>query len=172
MFGKRQSAEFLSEWGIYASYTAEALYNIDALASLSIFNFLGAVNWSFEFEDQPYFAGFREMASNGIDKPVLNAFRMFGLLSDQRVKITSSGTLPVSAVVADGVRAKPDINAIATRKDNEIDVLIWNYHDEDLPGAASPIDLVIEGLPANADVALSEHFRIDANQSNAFEAWK
>jgi xylan 1,4-beta-xylosidase len=157
---------------LYASYTAESLYNIDALAKREHIQFLGAVNWSFEFEEQPYFAGFREMASNGIDKPVLNAFRMFGLLSGQQVKITSSGTLPVSSVVADGVRAKPDINAIATRKDNEIDVLIWNYHDEDLPAAASPIDLAIEGLPANAGVALTEHFRIDANHSNAFKAWK
>ncbi len=157
---------------LYASYTAESLYNIDALAKRERIQFLGAVNWSFEFEDQPYFAGFREMASNGLDKPVLNAFRMLGLLSDKRIKVTSSAALPSNSVVADGVRGKPDINAIATRKDHEIEVLIWNYHDEDLPSAASVIDLTIEGLPANADRAQSEHFRIDTNHSNAFEAWK
>ena len=157
---------------LYASYTAEALYNIDALASLGHINFLGAVNWSFEFEDQPYFAGFREMASNGIDKPVLNVFRMLGLLGSLRVKVTSSGALPPSDVVAEGVRGKPDINAIGTRKDNEIAVLVWNYHDDDLPAAAAPIDLMVEGLPANAARGLSEHFRIDANHSNAFAAWQ
>jgi xylan 1,4-beta-xylosidase len=129
------------------------------------------VNWSFEFEDQPYFAGFREMASNGIDKPVLNAFRMLGMLGNQQVKITSSGALPPSDVVAEGVRGKPDINAIATRKDNEIAILVWNYHDDDL-AAAAPIDLVVEGLPAKAARGLSEHFRIDANHSNAFTAWQ
>jgi xylan 1,4-beta-xylosidase len=157
---------------LYASYTAESLYNIEALAKRERIQFLGAVNWSFEFENQPYFAGFREMASNGLDKPVLNAFRMLGLLGDHRVKVTSSAALPSISVVADGVRGKPDINAIATRKDTEIDVLIWNYHDEDLPSAASVIDLTIEGLPAKADRALSEHFRIDTNHSNAFESWK
>ena len=41
-------------------------------------NLEGALTWAFEFEDQPYFAGFRALASNGIDLPVLNVFRMFG----------------------------------------------------------------------------------------------
>ncbi len=30
----------------------------------------GAVTWAFEFEDQPAFAGFRSLATDGIDKPV------------------------------------------------------------------------------------------------------
>ena len=36
------------------------------------------LTWAFEFEDQPYFDGFRTLATNGIDKPVLNVFRMAG----------------------------------------------------------------------------------------------
>jgi xylan 1,4-beta-xylosidase len=157
---------------LYASYTAEALYHIDLLARLDRVSLLGEVNWSFEFEDQAYFAGFREMASNGLDKPVLNTFRMFGLLGDQRVKATSSGALPPSAVLAEGVRAKPDINAIATRQENEVAILVWNYHDDDLPASATSIDLRIEDLPAKESKALVEHFRIDSNHSNAFETWK
>jgi xylan 1,4-beta-xylosidase len=31
---------------------------------------------------------------------------------------------------------------------------------------------VVEGLPAKAARGLSEHFRIDANHSNAFTAWQ
>jgi xylan 1,4-beta-xylosidase len=157
---------------LYASYTAETLYNIYALAKREHINFLGAVTWAFEFEDQPYFAGFRELASNGLDKPVLNAFRMFGMLGSDRVKVTSSGALPNEEVVRDGVRGRPDVNAIATRKNNETEILMWNYHDDDLPAAAAPIDLVIEGLPVTAKVALSEHFRVDSSRSNAFAAWK
>jgi xylan 1,4-beta-xylosidase len=157
---------------LYASYTAETLSNIYVLANRERVNFLGEVNWSFEFEDQPYFAGFREMASNGLDKPVLNTFRMFGMLGSERIKVTSSGTLPTDDVLQTGVRGQPDINAIAARKDNEIEVLIWNYHDDDLPAPAAPIDLIVEGLPAKASIALSEHFRIDSSHSNAFAAWK
>ena len=135
-------------------------------------NFLGVVTWAFEFEDQPYFAGFRELATNGVDKPVLNAFRMLGLLGNERVKVTSSGALPSEEVVRNGVRAQPDINAIATRKDREIEILIWNYHDDDVPFPAAPIDLVITGLPADAKRGLLEHFRVDSDHSNAFTAWK
>jgi len=32
-------------------------------------NLMGVVTWSFEFEAQPYFEGYRELATNGIDKP-------------------------------------------------------------------------------------------------------
>jgi len=157
---------------LFASYTAEALHSIYALASSEHLKFLGAVTWSFEFEDQPYFAGFRELASNGLDKPVLNTFRMFGLLCGERVQVTSSAALPTDDVVLNGVRGQPDIKAIATRGDHEIQILMWNYHDDDLPASAAPIDLTIEGLPPDAKRALSEHFRIDAHHSNAFTAWK
>jgi xylan 1,4-beta-xylosidase len=157
---------------LFASYTTEALHSIYALASSEHVNFLGAVTWSFEFEDQPYFAGFRELASNGLDKPVLNAFRMFGMLGGERVQATSSAALSSDDVVLNGVRARPDINAIATRTDHEIQILIWNYHDDDLPAPAAPIDLTIEGLPPDAKRASSEHFRIDAHHSNAFTMWK
>jgi xylan 1,4-beta-xylosidase len=157
---------------LFASYTAEAMNGIYALAASEQVNFLGAVTWSFELEDQPYFAGFRELASNGLDKPVLNAFRMLGMLGDERIQATSSAARATDDVVRNGVRARPDINALATRHGHEIQILIWNYHDDDLPAAAAPIDLIIEGLPPDANRALSEHFRIDAHHSNSFTAWK
>jgi xylan 1,4-beta-xylosidase len=156
----------------FASYTAEVLNSIYELSCRDHINFAGAVTWSFEFEGQPYFEGYRELATNGLDKPVLNAFRMFGLLGTEHVKSSSSAALPAEEVLRDGVRSQPDINAIATRKDHEIEILIWNYHDADLSVDAAKIELVVEGLPGNARRALLEHFRIDSNHSNAFTAWK
>jgi len=157
---------------LYAAYTVEVLNTIPALTQKEDVKFLGAVTWAFEFEDQPIFAGFRELATDGVDKPVLNAFRMLGLLANERVKTTSSASLPSEDVVRAGVRGQPDINAMATRKDGEIAVLIWNYHDDDLPFPAAPIDLQITGLPAKAEHALVEHFRVDSDHSNAFTVWK
>ena len=156
----------------YASYTAEVLNTIYELSRREQINFAGAVTWSFEFEDQPFFEGFRELATNGLDKPVLNAFRMFGLLGTERMKCSSSAALPVEKVLRDGVRSQPDINAIATRKDHEIEILVWNYHDADLSVGAAKIELFVEGLPGNVNRALLEHFRIDSDHSNAFTAWK
>jgi len=157
---------------LYAAYTAETLNNILFLASRERINFLGAVTWAFEFEDQPYFEGFRTLATNGVDKPVLNTFRMLGLLGNQRVKATSSGALRSEDVIRDGVRGQPDISVIATRKEHEAEILIWNYHDDDLPAAATPIDLLVSGLPTKTSHGLLEHFRIDVGHSNAFTVWK
>ena len=95
---------------------------------------------------------------------------MLGLLGNERVKVTASQASPTELVVRDGVRERPDINAIATRKDREIDVLIWNYHDDDLPSAPAQIEVNLHNVPPNT--ALLEHFRVDSNHSNAFSAWK
>jgi xylan 1,4-beta-xylosidase len=157
---------------LFASYTAEVMHAIFDLERREQVNFLGMVTWSFEFEDQPYFAGFRELASNGLDKPVLNAFRMFGLLGSERVKVSSSGAISSDEITLDGVRGRPDVNAMATRKEREVEILIWNYHDDDSPAPDARIDAVIRGLPEQARSGLLEHYRIDSSHSNAFALWK
>ena len=157
---------------LYAAYTAEVLDRIYALSESEHVNFLGAVTWAFEFENQPPFEGFRELATNGIDKPVMNAFRMFGLLGHERLKATSTGALTTEDVLRDGVRAQPDVNMIATRKEHEIDILIWNYHDDDLAVPAASINLEVDGFPAAATRGVLEHFRVDSQHSNSFAAWK
>lgn len=157
---------------LYAAYNAEAFNDIVDLANGEHINLLGAVTWAFEFEDQPPFEGFRELATNGIDKPVLNAFRMLGLLGSQRVKTISSGALSAADILQSGVRKQADVEAIATRKDREIEILVWNYHDEDVPATPASIDLSIEDLPADADRAVVDHFRIDQDHSNAYTTWK
>src|SRR6266536_1331972 len=157
---------------LYASYTAEAFSQTIALAEREHVNLMGVVTWAFEFEGQPYFAGFRELASNGLDKPVLNAFRMLGLLDDERVEATSSASLDTDQIVSNGVRSAPDIRAIATRTKNGVEVLVWNYHENDVPAAAPSVELTISGLPIDVRRGLVEHFRIDSAHSNAFTSWK
>jgi xylan 1,4-beta-xylosidase len=157
---------------LYASYTAVTLTNIYELAKRAGIHFQAEVNWSFEFENQPYFVGFREMASNGLDKPVLNAFRMFGMLGKERVAAESSGTLATDDIIAAGVRGRPEVGAIAARRDHEVEVLLWNYHDDDLPAPDAPLDINVSGLPTSASQVLTEHFRIDGSHSNAYGAWK
>ena len=157
---------------LFAAYTVEVFNAIYDLVRRGHVSFAGAVTWSFEFEDQPYFEGLRALATNGVDKPVLNAFRMFGLLGTERVKVDSSAALAVDEILRDGVRARPDINGIAARKDHEIEILLWNYDDEDLPAGPASVALSISGLRSNVSRALLEHFRVDADHSNSFTAWK
>ena len=155
---------------MYSSYTAEQLARTYELVDRYGVNLRGSVTWAFEFEDQPYFAGFRDLATNGIDKPVLNVFRMFGRMGGNRLAVESSGALTLDAVQTDGVRARPDVNAIASRSGSSMAVLLWNYHDDDLPAMPATIDLTVSALPAGT-VTVTD-YRVDADHGNAYEAWK
>jgi xylan 1,4-beta-xylosidase len=157
---------------LYASYTAAMFSNILKLADRHKANIEGMLTWAFEFEDQPYFDGFRTLATNGIDKPVLNLFRMDGLMRGDRVAAESSAGLDVEAIRRNGVREQPDINAIASRSNETVSVLMWNYHDDDVPAAAAATRVIIAGLPSSARRVLLRHYRIDADHSNAYSVWK
>ena len=154
---------------MFPTYTALQIARTYELADLHQVNLLGAVTWAFLFEDQPYFDGFRDLATNGIAKPVLNTFRMLGQMSGDRVQATSSAGLPVAEIRDKGVRGAPDISALAARSARSATVLIWNYHDDDVPAPAAPIRLSIEGLPAGR--ATLTHYRIDEDHSNSYAAW-
>jgi xylan 1,4-beta-xylosidase len=54
---------------MYSSYTAAIFPLVYELADKHGVNLEGALTWAFEFEDQPYFAGFRALASNSLDLP-------------------------------------------------------------------------------------------------------
>jgi xylan 1,4-beta-xylosidase len=148
------------------------LHQISQLAARAGVNFQGAVTWAFEFEEQPAFAGYRELATNGIDKPVLNGFRMLGMLGGERVEVSSSGAIATDEFLRSGVSQQPDINAMATREPRRVAVLIWNYQDRDVPMPAAAVDLVLSGLPPGVSRARLENFRIDETHSNAYTEWK
>jgi xylan 1,4-beta-xylosidase len=155
---------------MYSSYTAAQIARTFELADLHKVNLLGSVTWAFEFEGQPMFAGFRDLATNGVDKPVLNIFRMLGKMQGDRFAVTSSSAADLQTIRDSGVRAEPDVYALATRTDRSMEILVWNYHDDDLPAPAARIALTIEGMPGRQ--ATVTQYRVDDRYSNAYEVWK
>jgi xylan 1,4-beta-xylosidase len=156
---------------MYSSYTAASFPRIYDLAERRGVNIMGALTWAFEFEDQPPFAGFRQLASAGIDLPVLNVFRMFGKMSGERVAVKSSAGLDAPTILKAGVRDRPDISALATLGQHQLAVLVWYYHDDDLPGPDASIDLSLSGIPLVNGVANLVQYQIDASHSNAYTKW-
>jgi xylan 1,4-beta-xylosidase len=138
---------------MYSSYTACSFKKIWDLAEQYHVNLKGAMSWSFEFEGQKMFDGFRDLATNGIDKPVLNVFRMYGMMSGRRVRLDSL-----------------DKDVLAVAGDRHLAVMVWNYSDDDLPGEAVPLTLRVTHLP-RGPVKLQQ-FSIDEEHSNAYELWK
>ncbi len=110
-------------------------------------NLEGLLTWAFEFEGQPYFDGFRSLATNGIDKPVMNIFRMAGLMRGNRVKVTSDGALGVDEILKRSVRQQPDIDGMATVAEREAAVMVWNYHDDDVSAPPASVRVQFGGIP-------------------------
>ena len=157
---------------MYSSYTAASFPRKLEIAARHGVNLEGALTWAFEFEDQPPFAGFRQLASAGLDLPVLNVFRMFARMSGQQLTVSSSAALDADVIRKFNVRGPPDISAWASRDKNNLAVLLWHYHDDDIPGPAAEVTLTLAGMSAASGGATVTRYLIDSEHSNAYEAWK
>jgi xylan 1,4-beta-xylosidase len=157
---------------LYAAYEAAALKSILELSQAANGNVGGILTWAFEFENQPYFDGFRTLATNGIDKPVLNFFRMAGRLEGDWVAVESGSAISAKKIIESSVRDSPDIDALAARSARKADVLVWNYHDDDIDRSNADINLRVTGLPRTVQTLHLRHFRIDGEHSNSYTIWK
>jgi xylan 1,4-beta-xylosidase len=155
---------------MFSSYTAAAYARLYELADQHQINLAGAVSWSFEFENQPWFAGFRDLATNGVDKPVLNVFRMLGLMGGPRVAVTNPQAMSLPDILKQGQNERADIGALATADAHSAAIMVWNYHNDDLPAPPAEIELTLHGVAAAK--ALLQHYRIDQEHSNSYTTWQ
>lgn len=153
---------------LYPAYTAAAYKRLFELADRYGIDLISMLSWSFEFEDHEYFEGFRSLSTNGIDKPILNFFRMAGLLRGTRVAVASPAR-NAADIIAKGVRGAPDIDAFATADSRGAAILVWNYHDDARPAPATPASVTIAGLPPRMRLT---HYRIDDTHSDAYTVWQ
>jgi xylan 1,4-beta-xylosidase len=157
---------------LYPAYTAAAYARIIQLAQEHDINLIAMLSWAFEFEGRDMFEGFRSLATNGIDKPVLNFFRMAAKMSGERVDVESTGAVPLDGILATGVRAAPDVDGLATVNGRKAMVIVWNYQDTVAkdPGVMSRV--VVQGLPVSVKSVRVREWRIDDTHSNAYTVWK
>lgn len=156
---------------MYSSYTAASYARIYDIAKEAGVNIEGAVSWSFEFEDQPWFAGFRDLATNGVDKPVLNVFRMFGRMKGKQLAVENDKTFSLEHLRTTGVHdSVADVSAMATAGEKSAYILLWNYYDDDLSAPDATVKLLLKNIPAQK--VIISHYRIDEEHSNSYTTWK
>jgi len=134
-------------------------------------NLRGLVTWAFLFDGQPWFDGFRSLATNGIHKPVLNAFKMLGRLTGDKVPLVSEGAIGLDEILSGALRTRPDINGLAVADTEHVKILLWNYHDDLVETRPAPVHLRVrlpEGFGPKAQLT---HYRIDDTHSNAYAKW-
>ena len=158
----------------FAAYSAASFMRKQDLMTDYGTNLQGAVSWAFTFHDQPWFNGLRAFTTNEVDLPVMGAFRLFSKLGSMRVESGSTGMLATNAIIADSVRAAPDVGLVATTTDDgSLRVLVWNYHDVatgfDEPTA---VTLHVDGLTADHDLSSATPTRVDEFNANAYTTWR
>jgi len=155
---------------MYSSYTASAFARKYELADQYGLNLIGAVTWAFEFEDQPWFYGFRDLATNGVDKPVLNVFRMFGQMKGNRVAASSNRMYALNNILDSSIRKAADVGVLAAGGNREAAVMLWSYHDDDQFAASENVQVNVNGLTGKTVTVT--RFKIDQEHSNAYTVWK
>jgi xylan 1,4-beta-xylosidase len=157
---------------LYPAYTAAAYARIFQLADEHGINLIAMLSWAFEFEGRDTFEGFRSLATNGIDKPVLNFFRMAAKMSGERAEVESTGAVPLDVIRETGVRGAPDVDGLATVNGRRAAVMVWNYQATVREDPATAARVVVSGLPVGVKQVRVREWRIDETHSNAYTVWK
>jgi xylan 1,4-beta-xylosidase len=134
-----------------------------------------ATTWSFYFEGERFFEGTRSLfTAQGVEKPVLNAYRMLARMGDVRLAADSSHAWPLGRL-DDGEASMPEeIDALATFNGRDcVTVLLWRHADDQYLADTreTAVTLRIEHLPFAGNRVRLRHWRIDVRHSNSHTAW-
>ncbi|GHT63535.1 hypothetical protein FACS1894110_01540 [Spirochaetia bacterium] len=155
----------------YASYVASAYKNLYDLAAELKMD-IRPLAWAFMFEGERCFEGTRTFSTQGIDKAVLNVFKLYAKLGAQRVSLVSSrGLDPNSYKDYWGAGEGAEINGWATLTGTKsLETLVYCHEDTWETETSYPIEFAAEKIPFAGPYRIT-HYRIDKDHSNAYTEW-
>jgi xylan 1,4-beta-xylosidase len=156
----------------YASFVAAAVSGLIDRAAASGARIDGMLTWAFLFEDRDYFEGFRTLSTNGIDKAVLNVFRMLAKLGNTRVALTSDRAPdPVTRGRADNADDAPNIAGLAALDATDgVQLFLSSHHDDWAVTTPTPVHIHVTGVPAGRRYRVRQSM-VAAGRSNAYTVW-
>lgn len=156
----------------YPCFVATAFDKVGRYARQSGWD-LKLLTWAFMFVGERCFEGTRTFTTQGIDKAILNLFRMYARMGDQELHVESTAAKdPLTHADLCGRGEGPDISGFATLSGSgSLELLIYNHHDDwDMSGEYEVV-LEIENLPFGSKALVLRHYRIDRSHSNAYAEW-
>ncbi|MCA9883559.1 MAG: beta-xylosidase [Anaerolineae bacterium] len=156
----------------YPSFVVTAFDQLTRFAQANKWD-LRFLSWAFLFVGERCFEGTRSFSTQGIDKAILNLFRMYGKLGHQGVAFASSRAQdPALYADMNGNRMPSHVSGMATlRGNNALTILVYNHHDDWDRNNSDQINLSIANLPFEAETLVLRHYRIDGQHSNAYQEW-
>jgi len=155
----------------FASYVASSYKNLYDMADEMGIDFR-PLAWTFMFEGERCFEGTRTFSTQGIDKAVLNTFKMFSKLGYQLVELTSSrGMNPEKYEDLWGEGKGAEINGWATLTGTKsLEAFLYCHEDTwDTEGNYN-VSFDAKNLPFDGPYKVT-HYRIDKNHSNPYTEW-
>jgi len=174
-----------AHWGIYDNanfafqntayypvFQAQLMKKLLDMDRLDLARVHAATTWSWYLEGDRFFEGTRSLFTAGnLPTPLLNAYRLFARLPEQRLAVESNRSAGLSQL--DGGEIVTEVDALAASGDaNRVAVLVWHHGDDQyLEAPAAAVTLTLRNLPFAGKRVRVRHTRIDADHGNAHTAW-
>lgn len=164
----------------YATYIASTYEKIDQLCSRYGIQ-VRPLAWAFMFPGERCFEGTRTFSTQGIDKAVFNMFRIYGSLGYEKLSFESDGAEALDFLDDPevghrnkggytGEGEETDVSGFAVKgKNGETQIIIYSHCNDIDKKEEQEIILTVSGL--HDGIANVEHYRIDAEHSNAYAEW-
>ena len=164
----------------YATYVASTYEKIDQLCTRYGIK-VRPLAWAFMFPGERCFEGTRTFSTQGIDKAVFNMFRIYGALGYEKLAFESDGAQSMDFLKEPEIGKKDhsrytgegeetDVSGFAVKgKNGETQVVIYSHCNDIDKKEDKEITLTVSGL-GDGKVNV-EHYRIDAEHSNAYAEW-
>lgn len=132
-----------------------------------------ATAWAFYIEGERCFEGTRSLVTyGGVEKPVLNAYRMLGRLGRWRLRASSSDAWPVARIDTDE-SVPEEVDVLAARdQDGRVSALVWRRGDDQHRENQSPRPVQVRFRDLEPRRLVVREWRIDASHSNSYRSWQ
>ncbi len=152
----------------YPSFVVSAFDKVSRFARAKNWD-LRLLSWAFLFVGERCFEGTRTFSTQGIDKAILNLFRMYAQMGQQSIGF----------VVGDSSDSKNKTDTDTTQvsgfatlsSDRRVEMLVYNHHDDWEYQPDVTINITLANLPFAAGGTIIDHYRIDHDHSNAYAEW-
>ncbi|MET0933536.1 MAG: glycoside hydrolase [Mycetocola sp.] len=158
----------------YPVFQAKLMKKLLDLSAMHRDNIEQATTWSFYFEAERYFEGTRAwVTAGGIEKPFMNAYRLFARLGEERVSATSDAAWPIDDLSGRRHGMPEEIDALAAiADDGTVTALVWRHCDDQYSTDDEQAQAVLRFTGLTASAYTVTEYRIDADHSNAHTVWK
>ena len=156
----------------YASYVANSVCKLIDLGRDASNQVDGLLTWAFQFENRALFEGLRTLSTNGVDKAVLNVFRLLARLGGNRLALASNRWRdPLAREGGDGPGTAPDLSGLAAGdQDGRVQVFLSSHHDDWDERTPTTVAVQIRGLIPGIRYSVVTT-TIDRTRGNPYAAW-